>query len=81
MSIFVQPLCIGNIIIGLYRAAHETGQFQVPMPKAQDNKPEKDQQRPLAVPLPKDVYLDKKQARQTLVIQSDSSLPTPSSVN
>ena len=43
-GIFVQTLCIGNIIIGLYRAAHETGQFQVPVPKAQDNKPEKDQQ-------------------------------------
>ena len=34
-SIFVQPLCIGHII---YQAAHETGQFQVPTPKAQDNK-------------------------------------------
>ena len=36
-GIFVQPLCIGHIIIGLYQAAHETGQFHVPMPKAQDN--------------------------------------------
>ena len=41
-GIFVQPLHIVNIIIGLYRAARKTGQFQVPMPKAQDNKPEKD---------------------------------------
>ena len=41
-SIFVQPLHIGHIIIGLYQAACETGQFQVPMPKAQDNKPKKD---------------------------------------
>ena len=49
-SIFVQPLYIGHIIIGLYRAARETGQFQVPVPKAQDNKPKKDQQQPLAVP-------------------------------
>ena len=32
-GIFVQPLCIGHIIIGLYRAAHETGQFQVPVPR------------------------------------------------
>ena len=39
IGIFVQPLCIGHIIIGLYRAAHETGQFQVPVPKTQDNKP------------------------------------------
>ena len=43
-GIFVQPLRIANIIIGLYQAAHETGQFQAPMPKAQENKPEKDQQ-------------------------------------
>ena len=61
-GIFVQLLCIGNIIIGLYRAAHETGQFQAPMPKAQDNKPTKDQQRPLVVPMPQDIYLDEKQA-------------------
>ena len=38
VGIFVQPLCIGHIIIGLYWAARETGQFQVPMPKAQDKK-------------------------------------------
>ena len=37
-GIFVQPLHIGHIVIGLYWAAHETGQFQAPMPKAQDNK-------------------------------------------
>ena len=33
IDIFVQPLRIGHIIIGLYQAAHETGQFQVPTPK------------------------------------------------
>ena len=43
-DIFVQPLRIGHIIIRLYWTAHETGQFQVPVPKAQDNKPKKDQQ-------------------------------------
>ena len=80
-GIFVQPLHIGNIIIGLYRAACETAQFQAPMPKAEDNKPKKDQQQPLAVPPPKDVYLEEKQVQQTLVIRTDSSLPTPSSVN
>ena len=75
-SIFVQPLHIGHIIIGLYWAAHETRQFQVPVPKAQDIKPKKDLQRPLAVSPPQDVYLDENQARQTLVIRNDS-LPTP----
>ena len=43
-GIFVQPLCIRHIIIRLYLAARETGQFQAPMPKTQDNKPKKDQQ-------------------------------------
>ena len=77
-GIFVQPLHIGHIIIGLYWAARKTGQFQVPVPKAQDNKPKKDQQQPLAVPPPRDVYLDENQAQQTLVIRNNS-LPTPSS--
>ena len=61
-SIFVQPLHIGHIIIGLYRAAQETEQFQVPVPKAQDNKPKKYRQQPLSVSLPPDVYLDENQA-------------------
>ena len=78
-GIFVQPLRIGHIIIRLYQAARVTRQFQVPVPKPQDNKPKKNQQRPLAIPLPQDMYLDENQARQTLVIQNDS-LPTPSSV-
>ena len=43
-GIFVQPLRIGHIIIRLYQAACETGQFQVPVPKAQDNKPKKNRQ-------------------------------------
>ena len=43
-SIFVQPLHIGHIIIVLYQAGHKTGQFQVPMPETQDNKPKKDLQ-------------------------------------
>ena len=51
-GIFVQPLRIGHIIIRLYRTARETGQFQAPVPKTQDNEPKKDQQRSLAVPPP-----------------------------
>ena len=38
IGIFLQPLCIGHKIIGLYRAAHEAGKFQVPMPKTQEKK-------------------------------------------
>ena len=62
VGIFVQPLHIGHIIIGLYRAAHETGQFQVPVPKTQDKKLKKHQIRPLLVLLPRDVYLNENQA-------------------
>ena len=77
VSIFVQPLCIGHIIIGLYRAAHETGQFQVPTPKTQDKKLTKHQIQPLSVLPPPDMYLNKNQAQHMVVIQNDS-LPTPS---
>ena len=49
VAIFVQPLHIGHIIIGLYRAARETGQFQVPAPKTQDKKLKQHQMRPLSV--------------------------------
>ena len=38
IGIFLQPLCIGHKIIGLYRAAHEIGKFQVPVPKTQEKK-------------------------------------------
>ena len=38
VGIFVQPLHIGHIIIGLYRTTRKTGQFQVPAPKTQDKK-------------------------------------------
>ena len=77
-GIFVQPLHIRHITIGLYWAACETGQFQVPVPKAQDNKPKKYRQQPLSVLPPQDMYLNENQARHMLVIRNDS-LPTPSS--
>ena len=38
ISNFVQPLCIGHIILGLYQATCKTGQFQVPVPKTQAKK-------------------------------------------
>ena len=77
-GIFVQPLRIGHIVIGLYWAACETGQFQVPVPKAQDNKLKKYRQQPLFVSPPQNVYLSRNQAQHTLVFQNDS-LPAPSS--
>ena len=38
VGIFLQTLCIGHKIIGLYPAAHEAGKFQAPMPKIQEKK-------------------------------------------
>ena len=38
VGIFVQPLRIGHIILGLYRATRKMGQFQVPAPKTQAKK-------------------------------------------
>ena len=49
VGIFVQPLRIGHITIGLYRVTHETGQFQAPAPKTQDKKLKPHQIRPLSV--------------------------------
>ena len=49
VGIFVQPLHIGHIIIGLYWAAHKTGQLQAPAPKTQDKKLKPHQIRPLSV--------------------------------
>ena len=64
-GIFVKILCIGNIILGLYRVAHECGHSQVPMPKLHKEKCEQDQQ-PLLSALPlKDEYLVGTQTRQT----------------
>ena len=48
-GIFLQPFCIGHKIIGLYRAAHEAGKFQVLMPKAQEKKLKRQQIRLLSV--------------------------------
>ena len=80
-DIFVQLFHVRNIILRLYQAAHDCGHFQVPVPKTQDHKCAKDQQRPLSVPPPKDEYLEEAQSRQTLVIEDGPSLPTPSSIN
>ena len=77
VGIFVQPLCIGHIILGLYWAARETGQFQAPAPKTQAKKLKLHQIRPLSVLPPRDEYLKENQARHMVTIQNDS-LPTPS---
>ena len=80
-GIFVKTLCIWNITIGLYRAAHECGHFQAPVPKLRKDKYAQDQQQLQSVSPPKDEYLEEAQPKQTLVIEDDSFLLAPSSIN
>ena len=76
VGIFLQPLCIGHKIIGLYRAAHEVGKFQVPVPKTQEKKLKRHQIQLLSVSPPRDVYFKENQARHMVIIHNDS-LPAP----
>ena len=76
-SIFVKILCIWNIILGLYQVALECGHSQVPVPKLHKEKCEQDQQPLQSALPPKDEYLVGIQSRQTLVIEDNSSLLTP----
>ena len=80
-GIFVQTFCVWKIIIRLYWAAHECGHFQAPVPKLQKDKCTQDQQLLQSVPPPKDEYLEEAQPRQMLVIEANSSLLAPPSIN
>ena len=80
-GIFVKILCIWNIILGLYWVAHECGHSQAPMPKLQKEKHEQDQQSLQSAPPPKDEYLVGIQTRQILVIEDNSSLLTPITID
>ena len=80
-GIFVRTFCAWNIIIRLYWAARECGHFQAPMPKLQKDKHAQDQQLLHSVPPPKDEYLEETQPGQMLVIEDDSSLLAPPSIN
>ena len=76
-SIFMNIFCIWNIIIGLYRVAHQCDHFQAPLPKLKRKKCELNQQRlQSAIPLI-DKYLVGIQTRQTLVINDNSSPLAP----
>ena len=77
----MKTFCVWNIIIGLYWAARECEHFQVPVPKLQKDKCAQDQQLLQSVPPPKDKYLEETQPRQMLVIEDDSSVLAPSSIN
>ena len=76
-SIFVKIFCIWNIIIGLYRIAHQCGHFQAPVPKLKRDKRELNQESlQSALPLI-DEYLVGIQTRQTLLINDNSSPLAP----
>ena len=81
IGIFVKIFCIWNIILGLYRVAHECGHSQAPVLKLQKEKCEQDQQSLQSAPPPKDEYLVGIQTRQTLVIEDNSSLLTPLTID
>ena len=81
ISIFVKILCIWNIILGLYWVARECGHSQAPVPKLQKEKCEQDQQPLQSAPPLKDEYLVGIQTRQTLVIEDNSSLLTPLTID
>ena len=80
-GIFVKIFCVWNIILGLYRVACECGHSQAPEPKLHKEKREQDQQ-PLQSALPlKDEYLVSIQTRQTLLIEDNSALLTPLTID
>ena len=79
-SIFMKILCVWNIILGLYRVAHECGRSQAPMLKLPKEKWEQDQQLLKSAPPLKDEYLLGIQTRQTLIIE-DNSLLTPLTID
>ena len=80
-GIFVKTFCVWNIIIGLYWAADECGHFQAPMPKLQKEKCAQGQQPLQSAPPPKDIYFEETQPRQMLVIEDNSSLLAPLTIN
>ena len=68
--------CIWNIITGLYWVARQSGHFHAPMPKIRRDKCELNQQPLQSAPLIDD-YIAGIQTRQTLVIDDNSPLLTP----
>ena len=78
---FCKSLCVWNITIGLYWAAHECRHSKAPAPKLQKEKCTQDPQPLQSAPPPKDEYLEDTQPRQTLVIEENSSLLAPLLIN
>ena len=81
IGIFAKIFCVWNIILGLYQVTCECGHSQAPVSKLQKEKCEQDQQPLQSAPPLKDEYLAGIQTRQTLVIEDNSSLLTPLTMN
>ena len=77
-GIFMKIFCVWNIILGLYQVTCECGHSQAPEPKLHKEKCEQPLQSALP---PKDKYLVGIQTRQTLVIEDNSSLLTPLTID
>ena len=73
--------CVWNIILGLYQVARECGRSEAPEPELHEEKCEHVQQPLQSALPPKDEYLVGIRARQTLVIEDDSSLLTPLTID
>ena len=80
-GIFVKILCVWTVILGLYWAVHECGHSPVPALKLHKEKCEQDQEPLQSALPPKDEYLVGIQTRQTLVIEDNSSLHTPLTID
>ena len=80
-GIFRKILRIGNITLGLYWVVHECKHSQASEPKLHKEECEQDQQPLQSALSPKDEYLVEIQTRQTLVIEEDSSLLTPLTID
>ena len=80
-GIFAKIFCVWNIILGVYRVARECDHSQAPEPKLHKGKSEQDQQPLQSALLSKDEYLVGIQTRQTLVIENDSFLLTPLTID
>ena len=80
-GIFVKTLCVWNIILRLYWAACDCRHSEVPVQKLQKEKCTQDQQPLQSAPPPKDKYLEETQPRQMLVIEDNSSLLAPLTID
>ena len=81
IDIFGKILCVWNITLGLYWVACECRHLQAPKPKLHKEECDQDRQPLQSALPPKDEYLVETQTRQTLVIEKDSFLLAPLTID